>query len=191
VILPADTLSYWEVLTAEGLGPEQDWISDGVVSVPATEYGLHASWAVSEVVRDSFHGYGSHYVVNPLLDAELALEGYIEWATDTLNRDSRDVIILARGAEALGAATITTSPSGEDLEVLLAGIVRSHQSRGLYRNLFAAIHEAAVKRSCRRIIISTQVHNTRVQRVWTKLGLRPFAAITTVHATIPGFVLSG
>ncbi len=182
-IIPADTLMYWEVAVGEvheagsALGQ-----TPHLSSASASTYGGDARAAVVEVVEDSFSAYGNHYLANPALNAELALQGYVEWATSALEGNPEDVLILANEGQAVGIATLAQDSTGRDLEVLLAGIVSEHQSKGWYRHLFEAVDRVAMARACERVIISTQAHNVRVQRAWARLGLRPFAAITTVHA---------
>jgi GNAT superfamily N-acetyltransferase len=61
-------------------------------------------------------------------------------------------------------------------------MISAAQGRGRYAVLLAACAAEAHRRGLSRLIISTQVHNVRVQRAWARLGLRPFAAIETVHA---------
>ncbi|GAA6527573.1 GNAT family N-acetyltransferase [Intrasporangium sp. DVR] len=182
-VIPADTLMYWEA----SVGRVQDAVASAerpehLASVSAADYDGDPRAAVVEVVEDSFSSYGNHYLANPALDAGLALQGYVEWATSALTRNPEDVIILTHEGDAVGIATLAQDSTGRDLEVLLAGIVSEHQSKGWYSHLFAAVDRAATHRSCARVIISTQAHNVRVQRAWARLGLRPFAAVTTAHA---------
>jgi GNAT superfamily N-acetyltransferase len=181
LIIPADTLTYWEI-PAGVLSENQQALPTGFRCDPATTHGQDATAAVIEIVRDSFRSYGNHYLANPALDPDLALAGYVEWALGSLEREPDNVLILTDGRRPVGLATMEQDSTGHDLEVLLAGIAADHQARGLYRHLFDRIDRAAVDRSCHRIVISTQVHNVKVQRAWAKMGLRPFAAITTIHA---------
>lgn len=186
IIIPADTLTYWEVpvgqVAARDMG---DAPATTLTCSSAAHFRGEPLQVLTDIVQDSFRAYGNHYLANPGLDPDRALEGYVEWATRSLAQDPDDIIIMARGDEAVGVATLAHASKGKDLEVLLAGIVTEHQSRGWYRHLFEAIDCAAQERMCDRVIISTQAHNVRVQRVWARLGLLPFATFTTVHATRP------
>ena len=42
-------------------------------------------------------------------------------------------------------------------------------------------HFNELRRGLPRVIISTQVSNVRVQRAWVRAGMKPFAAVTTLH----------
>lgn len=184
-LIPADVLMYWEspagrVALSDDAKDRPPFLSCESASV----YEGDARAAIARVVEDSFASYGNHYLANPALDPQLALQGYVEWAMNVFAQSPDDVIILARGEEAVGVATLARSSTGDDLEVLLAGIVAEHQSKGWYRYLLEAIDRMALERSRTRVIISTQAHNVRVQRAWARHGLRPFAAMTTVHAVL-------
>lgn len=181
-IIPADVLMYWEV-PADGLRPDQ---------VALTERGLRTSVptaadpvslaALEHVVRDSFRDYGNHYTANPRLDRELALTGYLDWATRSLVDDPQDVVLLLHEDEPVAVATLSAGGGGADLEILLAGLTGATQGQGWYQHLLAAVGDQARARGCTRVIISTQAHNLRVQRAWARAGFRPFGAVTTVHA---------
>lgn len=190
-VLPADVLMYWEVaaerlaggppLAGAPLGPGSQ--REAVRAEPATEASAEVRAVLASVVGDSFAGYGNHYTANPLLDRESALAGYLDWADRTLTTDPRDVVLLWEDDEPIGAATL--SQDGTESEILLAGIVTEHQGRRLYGTLLEGIGREAARRGCTRVVISTQAHNTRVQRAWVRAGFAPFAAVTTIHAVRP------
>lgn len=170
--LAAGALTYWEKPVAS--------VPADVRVVSATELAASAvEAAVRDVVRSSFAGYGNHYTVDPLLDDAAALAGYEEWALSSLAADPADVVVLVEDGAPVGVATMET---GDDaVEILLAGLVPAVQGRRLYDVLLAACEGRAAAAGVGRLIISTQVHNVRVQRTWVRYGLRPFAAIDTVH----------
>lgn len=182
-IIPADVLTYWEVPAASLTAPGDS----GTLTVgPLTAADGAALAALRQVVADSFAGYGNHYTADPLLDPELALTGYMDWAERSLAADPSNVVLLAAGDRPLGIATL--QQDGDDLEILLAGIVGASQGRGLYGHLLAGVGAEAMRRRCSRVIISTQVHNVRVQRAWVRAGFKPYAAVTTVHAVRAGLL---
>jgi ribosomal protein S18 acetylase RimI-like enzyme len=136
---------------------------------------------VREVVRSSFRDYGNHYTANPLLDPAAALAGYEDWAVRSLRSDPGNVLVMMEGGAPIGMATLEPGADGNHCEILLAGLVPAAQGRRLYDGLLEGCERAAAARGATRIVISTQVHNVRVQRAWARHGLRPFAAIETVH----------
>ncbi|MEO5743824.1 MAG: GNAT family N-acetyltransferase [Terracoccus sp.] len=181
-IIPADVLMYWEVPAGELRPPTAAIAELGLVTAVPTEADSASRAALEHVVRDSFRDYGNHYTANPRLDRELALAGYLDWATRSLSEDPQDVVLLLHRDEPVGVATLTVGGGGDDLEVLLAGLTGATQGQGWYQYLLAGVGESARARGCSRVIISTQAHNLRVQRAWSRAAFRPFGALTTVHA---------
>lgn len=181
-IIPADVLMYWEVPTDELRPPSAAVVGLGLVTAVPTEADSATRAALEHVVRDSFRDYGNHYTANPRLDRELALAGYLDWATRSLTEDPQNVVLLLHWDEPVAVATLTVGGGGGDLEILLAGLTGTTQGRGWYQHLLAGVGEQARARGCNRVIISTQAHNVRVQRAWSRAGFRPFGALTTVHA---------
>lgn len=179
LVLPADVLTYWEV-RADSLAELQAY-TDSALRVAPSEASEDAALILETVVCDSFHGYGNHYTADPALDPELALAGYVEWALKAFAADPQNALLLLHDDTPVGAATVVDGPGY--LEVELAGLVCEAQGKGWYRMLLRGIGQEALRRGAERVIISTQVSNTRVQRAWAKAGMKPFAAVTTVHAT--------
>jgi ribosomal protein S18 acetylase RimI-like enzyme len=161
-VLPANRPDL-EVLPADGLDLE---------TVTAT---------VRQIVRASFLDYGNHYTANPLLDHSAALAGYEDWAVRTLRETPGNVLVMTDLGEPVGLATLEPGDDGRHLEILLAGLIPAAQGRRLYGALLDACESVAAARGAGRVVISTQVHNLRVQRAWARQGLRPFGAIETVH----------
>jgi GNAT superfamily N-acetyltransferase len=94
----------------------------------------------------------------------------------------RDCVAVLGEHDALMAlATTLMVNDGQSLEVLLAGTAPNFQGRGVYRSLFAGVVARTAELGCLEVVISTQASNIGVQRAWAALGLRPFAAFTTVH----------
>lgn len=174
-VLPADTLTYWEV-PAAGADADDDDGLEVVIPSLATDETLEVLRAV---IRDSFSGYGNHYTANPELDPELALAGYVEWAERAYAADPHHVVLLNHGGVTVGLATLTANET--DLEIELAGMTAASQGHGWYGSLLRGVRREAVRRGLRRVIISTQVSNVRVQRAWVRAGFKPFAAVNTCH----------
>jgi RimJ/RimL family protein N-acetyltransferase len=177
-VVPAGTLTYWEkaVSVTEPPAPSN------IEVLSADELDLETvSGLVRGIVRASFSGYGNHYTANPLLDRSAALAGYEDWAVGSLNDDPHNVLVLLDQGEPIGLATLEPGADAGHLEILLAGLVPAAQGKRLYEALLHACERVAASRGSQRVVISTQVHNVRVQRAWARHGLRPFAAIETIH----------
>lgn len=176
-ILPVDVLTYWEV-SAETLATAPGGV-DPSLQVVSGEVTEAAREALKTVLVDSFCGYGNHYTANPALDPELALAGYLEWAMGAFDRDPHNAILLTHDGAPVGASTLTEGDG--HLEIELAGMIGTSQGQGWYRVLLAGIGREALRRGLSSVIISTQVSNIRVQRAWVRAGMKPFAAVTTLH----------
>ena len=190
-VVPAGALTYWQAALPL---PGSDRTPDAALAVAAADQ-LHADSreaaadVIREVVRDSFRGYGNHYTANPLFDDDAALDGYEEWALRTLADDPGQVLVLTRDGRPVGVATLETA--ADHVEILLAGLTTDAQGQGWYGTLLAACADVALARGLVRLVISTQVHNIRVQRAGARAGLRPFAAIETVHLVAPALLNAG
>ncbi|MET7461363.1 GNAT family N-acetyltransferase [Nonomuraea sp. NPDC005501] len=165
----ADCLVYWSLRAGQG-------------RPPAPSPGLHTAQlgdpdAVGMLVADIFAAYGNHYLADPLFDAAAALEGYQEWAVRSAAEGN--CVALDDGSHVLGLTTL--EDGGPRTEILLAGVVSAAQGRGLYAHLLKAVEDHAVARGADEVVISTQSHNTRVQRAWARYGFAPVQAHITVH----------
>ncbi|GAB3063242.1 hypothetical protein GCM10027053_27370 [Intrasporangium mesophilum] len=184
-VLHADALVYWEAPPAVVLNATEATPDPTIHVGPASSDPETAVEAVRMIVEDSFQAYGNHYLANPDLSAEAALAGYVEWAERTLEDRPDDVMLMRVDGRPLGVATLIFDRDADDLEIELAGLARSAQGKGLYGRLLGECARQAASRGSRRLLISTQVQNIRVQRLWSRAGMVPFAAFDTVHATTP------
>lgn len=175
-VIPAGALTYWN----KPVGEADAGVAGDLDLVPGTAFDTdRADLVVREVIRDSFHGYGNHYTANPLLDRAAVLDGYEDWASRTLTAEPANVLVLVRDGDPIGVATLAVA--GDHVEILLAGLVSGAQGQGWYATLLEGCEARARSLRLPALVISTQVHNIRVQRAWARFGFRPFAAIETLH----------
>ncbi len=174
----ADSLVYWSLRVGEGRAPEPD---PGLTA--AVETAIEDS-LVDELVADIFGDYGNHYFANPLFDRALALAGYQEWARRSIAAAGAVTLRGPSGVVALG--TIAHTPSMTEIE--LAGVVAAEQGKGRYGHLLAAMEDAAAAAGSTRLVISTQGHNTGVQRAWSRYGFEPVHTLVTVHLIRAGLL---
>lgn len=169
VVIYADTLIYWELKV--GSGKPLETVPDVRTTTPS-DLGT-----IGDLASRIFAGYVNHYSANPLLSAQAASDGYTQWAMTT---HLQDAILLLEAATPVGLATFELTP--EYLEILLAGVVPSVQGRGLYAHLLKGLESRARDAGLSRVVISTQVHNAKVQRAWARYGLEPLTSFNTIHA---------
>jgi GNAT superfamily N-acetyltransferase len=115
--------------------------------------------------------------------------GYQEWARVTASDPTAIAVVLLVEGEPVGMAT--ASRSGDEVDILLAGVVRAFQGRGLYPHLLERVRSVAERSGVPRVVISTQSSNVRVQSIWSRLGWRPYRTVETAHLVRPGLLPTG
>lgn len=180
----ADSLVYWRLRAGAGRAPEAS------PELCSTE--LTGTAAIEALVSDIFLSYGNHYLANPLFDAADVLAGYQEWALRSA-AEGGCLALLDRRAAGAASRVLALATLEEDearTEILLAGVVSEQQGRGLYAHLLKAVEDRTLARGAGEVVISTQGHNTRVQRAWARYGFEPVRTMLTVHlvrsALLPG-----
>lgn len=175
--LLADTLVYWQLRVGTGRRPDRD--AELAVWVEPLD-----RQAVEALVADIFAGYANHYAANPLFDARAALAGYQDWAARSLA--ATPPVVVARDGRPVALATVDLGAS--EVEVELAGVVTREQGRGVYGHLLGAVEDVAARERRDAVVISTQGHNTGVQRAWARYGFDPAATFLTVHLLREGLL---
>lgn len=178
-LLPADTLVYWRLAVGGGRR----------TSTPGLVSALEVAPDVAEVasfVGRVFIDYANHYAANPLLDPHKALAGYQEWAIRSASTAGAVTVREESTGELVALATTT---SGSDhVEIELAGVVSTHQGRGVNAVLLTACEDVGASLAVPSVVISTQAHNVNVQRAWARYGFEPVATFTTLHAIRRGLL---
>jgi ribosomal protein S18 acetylase RimI-like enzyme len=168
VLIHADTLVYWELAVGSGSPPAA---IDGIGTTSPIDAEM-----IGTLTARVFEGYSNHYTANPLLSAMAAEAGYQEWAMRT---PLQNALVLELDGSPVGIAT--TEPTAAHIEILLAGVVPEQRGRGLYQHLLRDVESRARQQALESVVISTQAHNTAVQRAWARYGFLPLAAFTTLH----------
>jgi hypothetical protein len=143
--------------------------------------------AVATIARPMFKGYAGHYHADPRLDPSACDEVYASWAERSCrSRDVADAVILLTQGEAMLAFAALRLTGAEEAESVLGGVAVGAQKRGLYRVLFVRELEWCRAQRVRYLVISTQIGNVAVQKVWSRLGLEPAHSYLTFHVWLPG-----
>ncbi len=173
--LHADTLQYWtKPVTPTSPARPAD--------VARARRGTSEDAALlAALVADVFASYRNHYAANPLIAADDALAGYVEWAGGFLDpaQSSRHVLFAEQDGSAVGIAAVATED--DVLEIVLAGVASAARRSGVYAALLRDIEDLASDLGMRTVTISTQAHNTAVMRAWARHGFLPDHTIETVH----------
>lgn len=143
--------------------------------------------ALSGIIRRSFVSYRNHYHANPLFSPEAILDGYVEWALDYAIQPTCDqqtwLYCLDNGV--CSFATCRLDKVRQSVEIVLNATDPSWSGRGFYSKLLRHLLDHYGNLGFSRLMISTQIWNYAVQRVWTRAGLTMDRAYDTYHINIP------
>jgi GNAT superfamily N-acetyltransferase len=164
-----DTLVYWSRAVPAGKS-----VSDRI-----REAGPADAEVVATIARLAFAGYQGHFQADPRLDRAAADEVYADWARRSCE-DGSDRVWLADDEGPAGFLTMRFNGPQES-EILLNAVRPDRQRRGLYPLLVGAALDASSRSGVSRCLVSTQLHNLPVQKVWSRMGFEPASAVHTFH----------
>lgn len=180
-IVHADTLVYYArdladyslpVTLPEGIQPGSARMEDGD--------------AIATLARRSFRNYSSHYLANPRLDPDLIAEGYAEWACAHIgsHHAGHRIDVARAGERILGFLSSHADEQNGSFEILLNAVDPDYARQGIYSSLLGFVMRAYRDAGFTRAIISTQVWNYPVQRIWARHGLMIERAYDTYHLNL-------
>jgi GNAT superfamily N-acetyltransferase len=170
-----DTLAYFSRALDDAL-PR----GAGAIGVRAAASGEHR--AVKGVASRAFAGYFGHYHADPRLDRRQCDELYADWAERScLSREVADQVLVATLAGEI-VAFLTLRLNDDDAgEGVLFGVAPEAQGRGISRELMMGAMRWFKEQARSRMLISTQITNIAVQKVWSRLGFEPSKSYYTFH----------
>jgi GNAT superfamily N-acetyltransferase len=139
--------------------------------------------AVTDIARDAFRGYTGHYHADPRLERHACDEVYVSWTRRSceLREVAAEVFVYQLDGSPAAFATMRMNSPAEGEGVLFAVAPRA-QGKGVYRTLIANGLRWCRAQGAERMVVSTQVTNVAVQKVWVRLGFEPSASYYTFHA---------
>lgn len=176
-----DTLIYY----ARNLGKTPVPLDTGTIPVRPVRSG--EAEAVERVAAESFREYFGHYHADGRLPRRQCDEVYTSWAVRSCtSRDVADEVLVAElDANIVGFATLRLN-SPEEGEGVLFGVDPSAQGRGVYRSFMVHGMKWCVSKGATRMVVSTQISNVAVQKVWARLGFEANQAYYTFHKWFDG-----
>ena len=130
-----------------------------------------------DIAFESFSNYISQYHISPQTRTKAPLI-YREWIRSNLADENILIICAFYKNQPVGFSTI--SLIGKAYEILLSAVKREFRSKGLYREIMRFTIENYLKIHT-PIIISTQIDNYSVQRVWSYHGFIPYYTFYNFH----------
>ncbi|MEP1202183.1 MULTISPECIES: GNAT family N-acetyltransferase [Rhodobacterales] len=137
---------------------------------------------VAALARAAFSDYIGHYHADPQLDSVKADAAYVEWAETSVQTcsDAAPVLVAQDGRDILGFLTLRRN-SAKEYEIVLNAVHPDAAGKGVYGSLVAGSLDLAQQAGAQRVIVSTQINNYAVQRIWSRLGLCHYKSIYTFH----------
>lgn len=175
----ADTLIYYH-LEPGSLSLNAPSDCGGITNITSSD-----AQEVAEIASTAFSGYRSHYAASPQLFPSKEVDaGYAQWANNLSQAtgafgNNYNLISRDDNGRPLGFIACTSHSDGS-VEIILNAVTTLAQGAGVYASLLERIVYAASIEG-KRLIVSTQVTNFRVQRAWIKQGFLPFQAMETLH----------
>lgn len=138
--------------------------------------------AVKDVAAESFRGYFGHYHADERLDRKDCDDVYTSWARRScVSRDVADEVLVADlDGKVVGFATLRLD-SPDEGEGVLFGVAPEAQGHGIYRSFMIRGMEWCASKGATRMVVSTQVTNNAVQKVWVRVGFEPSHAYYGFH----------
>ena len=137
--------------------------------------------SVQRVAAEAFRGYRGHYHADPRLDEGLCDQAYVSWAYRSCACPGVADQVLVADRDGIVAFATLRVRGQEEGEGVLFGVAPAAQGRGVYRSLMIRAMEWFSSRGLRRMLVSTQVTNVSVQKVWVRLGFEPTHSQYTFH----------
>jgi len=137
--------------------------------------------SVKEAAAQSFKGYVGHYHADNRLEQSKSDEIYVDWAYRSAVKEVADEVLVAEiNGQIVGFATLKLN-SKEEGEGVLFGIIPVAQRLGIYRSFIIQGLLWCQQNGCQSMIVSTQIINIAVQKVWTRVGFEPSKFYYTYH----------
>lgn len=137
--------------------------------------------ALRALIAETFRNYRSHYHANPLLEQEKILAGYQEWAEGHALATDRTLWIAERDGRLAAFAACSETADGLTGEGVLYGVSPQESGGGIYGDLIRHTQADFASRGFSTMLVSTQVNNFAVQKVWAREGFYLFEAWDTYH----------
>lgn len=137
---------------------------------------------VKAVAVQAFRGYLGHYHADPRLDPSKCDEVYASWAVQAcLSAEPNHAVLVVEGEKSLNGFATLRLNSPEQGEGVLFAVAPYAQGAGLYRSLMLHGIEWCRSKGAHSMVVSTQINNIAVQKVWSRLGFEIHKAVYTLH----------
>jgi GNAT superfamily N-acetyltransferase len=137
---------------------------------------------IPRVAAAAFKGYMGHYHADRRLDSSKCDGAYRSWAerSCTPGKAADEVLVAEHGGRVAGFATLRLN-SPQEVEGLLFAVAPESQGKGICRLFMIRSLQWCRTQGAKRMVISTQVTNVSMQKVWCRTGFEPSHSYYTFH----------
>jgi acyl dehydratase len=148
------------------------------------EFDISSITILDSLVKNIFSEYTNHYWTNTFLDQGSAILGYIEWAKNYFYHSNHSGFnkkgwIVYKGDIPIGFATVKVD--GKIGEGILYGVLNEFSGGGIYTDIIRFTQNYLKDVGCEEMLVSTQIQNFAVQKVWSREGFYLFQSFDTYH----------
>jgi GNAT superfamily N-acetyltransferase len=172
----ADTLVYYSLNMEECT--LNNYKNTDIKFVRATE--MHRA-AMIGLVDAIFVNYTTHYASNPHFKEDLIRAGYTEWLLNYINGAGKLVWLVEQSGAYIGFASCSFDEDTKVCEIILNGVLPTYAGKGVYTDIVRHTKQHFKAEGYKKMLISTQIQNYAVQKVWGREGLSIKNAYTTLH----------
>lgn len=171
-----DTLVYYAFKYAKKAVPE-DTSQHRIRSIQPDDLD-----EVKTIATESFKGYYGHYHADPHLPDDKCDAVYIDWAGKSVTSEAfaNEVLVIVGDNRLNGFATLRKNSDTKG-EGVLFGVAPHAQGQGIYRTMMIHGMIWCQQQGAEQMVVSTQVNNIAVQKVWARLGFEMDRSYYTMH----------
>lgn len=136
---------------------------------------------VQIIASTAFKGYMGHYHADRRLQRDKCDEAYASWAERSCTKAAADEVLVAEQAGNVAGFGTLRLNSPQETEGLLYAVAPEFQRRGVCRSLMVGSLEWTRSQGARRMLISTQITNVSMQKVWCRVGFEFSHSYYTFH----------
>ncbi|MGD9486541.1 MAG: bifunctional GNAT family N-acetyltransferase/hotdog fold thioesterase [Calditrichaceae bacterium] len=172
----ADSLVYYSKdLTKSDIQKPQNQLDFEVVTQDNQRF-------FDEIIPVIFKDYQNHYFSNPFLNPTDINDGYVEWAKNYVANDNNRIAWYVKSEDRIaGFATCSFDPLIMECEGVLYGVMPGFEGKGIYSDIMRFTQDYFKKLGYKKMLVSTQIQNYAVQKVWVRENFFLTHSFETYH----------
>lgn len=136
---------------------------------------------VRAIASAAFKGYMGHYHADRRLERDRCDEAYASWAERSCTKAAADEVLVAEHEGHVAGFGSLRLNSAQEAEGLLYAVTPGLQGRGVCPSLMIGSLDWTRSQGAHRMLISTQITNVSMQKVWCRVGFEFSHSYYTLH----------